>query len=409
MADMLSVDDALARMLATITPTTPERVHVLQCRGRALAEDAVATEDNPPFDNSAMDGFAVRAADLSAASEANPVTLPVLEDIPAGIAPTRVVTPGSVSRIMTGAMVPEGADSIVMVESTRADGDDVAFMESPREGQHIRLAGESVRVGDTVLEAGTMIQPAEMAMLASLNVGEPSVYRRPRVAVISTGDELTPVGEPLAPGKIRDSNRYGLYGQIVEAGAEPIDLGIVSDDASDVEDRLRRAVSEADALVTSGGVSVGDYDVVKDVLLKLGTLDFWRVAMKPGKPQAFGEIQGKPVFALPGNPVSSMVVFELFVRPALLTMGGHGRQHRQVVRALMDERVANDSRGRVNYMRVTLERRDGRLHARTTGTQGSGVLRSLVLADGLAVIGDEGAPVGGEVDVILTSSAPQPA
>ncbi|MBT3269130.1 molybdopterin molybdotransferase MoeA [Candidatus Poribacteria bacterium] len=404
---MLSVDEALARMLATITTATVERAPVLECLGRVLAEDAVATEDNPPFDNSAMDGFAVRASDLTDASEQNPVTLPVIEDIPAGIAPTQVVGAGTVSRIMTGAMLPEGADAVVMVESTRADGDNVALMEAPRLRQHIRPTGESVRAGDVVLEAGTMIQPAEMAMLASLNISAPSVYRRPRVAVISTGDELTPPGEPLEPGKIRDSNRYGLYGQIVEAGAEPVDLGIVSDDAADVENRLRRAVDEADALVTSGGVSVGDYDVVKDVLLKLGTLDFWRVAMKPGKPQAFGQIQGKPVFALPGNPVSSMVVFELFARPALLKMGGHARLQRQVVRALMDEAVANDSRGRVNYMRVTLERRDGRLHARTTGTQGSGVLRSLVLADGLAIIGDEGAPVGGEVDVVLTSAAPR--
>lgn len=407
MADMLSVEEARARILATITTWAAERAPLLQCLGRVLAADAIATEDNPPFDNSAMDGFAVRAADLREASEQNPVTLPVTEDIPAGVAPKRVVRPGAVSRIMTGAMLPDGADSVVMVESTRADGDSVAITESPRLGQHIRPAGESVRAGDVVLQAGTMIQPAEMAMLASLNIPEPPVYRRPRVAVISTGDELTPLGEPLEPGKIRDSNRYGLYGQILEAGAEPVDLGIVSDDAADVEDRIRRAVEDADALVTSGGVSVGDYDVVKDVLLKLGTLDFWRVAMKPGKPQAFGEIQEKPIFALPGNPVSSMVVFELFARPALLKMAGHARWHRPVVRALMDEEIANDARGRVNYMRVTLERREGRLHARTTGTQGSGVLRSLVLADGLAVIGDDGAPVGGEVDVILTSAAPR--
>lgn len=407
MADMLSVAEASARMLATITTARAERAPVLECLGRVLAEDAAATEDNPPFDNSAMDGFAVRAADLADASEQNAVTLPVIEDIPAGIAPTQVVRAGAVSRIMTGAMLPEGADAVVMVESTRPDGDNVAITEAPRLRQHIRPAGESVRVGDVVLRAGTMIQPAEMAMLASLNIPEPSVYRRPRVAVISTGDELTPPGAPLEPGKIRDSNRYGLYGQIIEAGAEPVDLGIVSDDAADVEDRLRRAVEEADALVTSGGVSVGDYDVVKDVLLKLGTLDFWRVAMKPGKPQAFGQIEGRPVFALPGNPVSSMVVFELFARPALLKMGGHARVRRQMVRALMDEEIANDARGRANYMRVTLERRDGRLHARTTGTQGSGVLRSLVLADGLAVIGDDGVPVGGEVDVILTSAAPR--
>lgn len=402
MKRMLSVGEAQEQILSEISVLGEERVPLLEAWGRVLAQDVVAAEDVPPFANSAMDGFALRSADVLNASEDRPIPLRIVETIPAGYAPTRVLLPGTAARIMTGAMVPHGADAVVMVERTRVEGETVYVADRAERNQHIRPAGEDVRAGETVLRRGQSLRPAEMATLAALNVAEPLVYRRPRVVVISTGDELTPLGEPLQPGKIRDSNRYGLYGQVLEAGAEPIDLGIAPDDPDVVESRLREGLAHADALVTSGGVSVGDYDVVKDVLLRMGEIRFWRVAMKPGKPQAFGYALGKPVFALPGNPVSSMVVFELFVRPALRKMGGHSDLFRPRRRALMAESVEPDSTGRVHYVRVVLAEERGGLVARLTGSQGSGVLRSLVLADGLAVIEPKGVPANAEVDVILT-------
>ena len=397
---ILSVDEARERLLSRIERLGTTNIPVHDALGCVLSQDIVATEDNPPFDNSAMDGFAVRSEDVRGASEADPVTLRIIETVSAGLAPSMTVSPRTATRIMTGAMVPDGADAVVMVEETRADGHTVFIQASADAHQNIRDAGGSVRAGDKVLDAGAVIRPAEMAMLAALNVVSVPTFRKPKIAVLSTGDELTPLGEPLKPGKIRDSNRYGLIGQILDAGAIPIDLGVAIDDPNVVEDMIRAGLDEADALVTSGGVSMGELDVVRDVLEKLGKLHFWRVAMKPGKPQAFGDVLGKPVFALPGNPVSSMVVFELFVRPALLKMAGHTVLFRRTQRAIMDEIVVNDARGRTNFMRVVLSERDGRLHARTTGEQGSGILRSLVLANGLATIGDEGARIGDEVDVI---------
>lgn len=399
---MLSVEEAQERILSDVSVLGEERVPLLEAWGRVLARDVLAVEDIPPFANSAMDGFALRSEDVADASENHPIPLRIVETIPAGYVPTRVLLPGTAARVMTGAMIPSGADAVVMVERTRVEGETVYIAERVKRNQHIRPPGESVRVGETVLQRGQSLRPAEMAMLAALNVAEPLVYRRPRVVVISTGDELIPLGESLQPGKIRDSNRYGLYGQILEAGAEPIDLGIAPDDPQVVESRLREGLAHADALVTSGGVSVGDYDVVKDVLFRLGEIRFWRVATKPGKPQAFGYALGKPVFALPGNPVSSMVVFELFVRPALRKMGGHSDLFRPRRRAILAEPVEPDSAGRVHYVRVVLAEEKRGLVARLTGSQGSGVLRSLVLADGLAIVGPEGAPANAEVDVILT-------
>lgn len=401
---ILTVAEARERMLASVASLGTERVPLLRTLGGVLAEDVVATEDSPPFANSAMDGFAVRSADLRDASEENPTRLRIIETIPAGYAPTREVADGTAARIMTGAMMPKGADAVVIVEKTKTDGDSVLVLADARPGQHIRLPGESVRAGETVLRAGWRIRPAEMAMLAALNAATPLVRRRPRVAVISTGDELTPLGEPLLPGRIRDSNRYGLFGQILEAGAEPLDLGIARDDPDVIEARIRKGLERADALVTSGGVSVGDYDVVKDVLLKLGELRFWRVAMKPGKPQAFGEALGKPVFALPGNPVSSLVVFELFARPALRKMSGFDDLFRPTRRAETEVPIEPDPSGRTNYIRVVVSERDERLYARPTGSQGSGVLRSLVLANGLAIVGPEGAAANAEVEVLLTDA-----
>jgi len=382
---MLTVEKARARVLNSITPLGIEAKPILESLGCVLAEDVDANYDIPPFDNSQMDGFAVIAKDVATASQDNPVTLEIVENLPAGHAPTRKLVTGQASRIMTGGMMPEGANAVVMVEYTQTDGNKVKLFTSVKKGQDIRFRGESIKAGDPVLNKGKVIRPPEMAMLATLNCVEVPVYKRPKVALISTGDELTPLGEELKPGMIRDSNRYGLYGQVLEAGCFPIDMGIAGDRVDILEAKFRAGLQQADVLVTSGGVSVGDYDIVKDVLTKLGEINFWRVAMKPGKPQAFGVVDGKPIFGLPGNPVSSLVVFDLFVRPALLKMSGHTDIFRPTFTAIMENSITNDS-GRVHYARAIIEQRNSEYYAKTTGPQGSGILLSLVLATGLIII-----------------------
>jgi len=382
---MLTVEEARKRMLDSIPILSPENRSILNCLGHVLSEDVYATENIPPFDNSAMDGFAVIAADVDGASEDNPAQLAVIETIAAGYAPTKRVERGQVARIMTGAMMPEGADAVVMQEVTQLEGDTVKIFEGIEKKGNVRFIGESVKAKDLVISKGKLLRPQEVSMLASLNRSTVMVYRRPKVAVVSTGDELTPLGEELKPGKIRDSNRYGIYAQLQEAGCEPIDMGIATDDEADTERKFRDGLAQADALITSGGVSVGEYDVVKTVLSRLGEINFWRVAMKPGKPQAYGIADGKPIFGLPGNPVSSLVVFELFVRPALLKMAGHTDLLRPTFKAVLEEDVANKD-GRVSFMRAIIEQRDGKYYARTTGPQGSGILYSLVLANGFIVV-----------------------
>ena len=382
---MLSVEEARQQMLNTIPVLPTEKREILNCAGYVLAEALHAEENIPPFDNSAMDGFAVRAADVQNASEAKPAVLTVVETIAAGYAPTKQVAPGQTARIMTGAMMPEGADAVVMQEVTQQDGDEVKIFEGVDKAGNVRFTGESVAEGQQVMGKGKYLRPPEVSMLASLNCPEVTVYRKPTVAIVSTGDELTPLGEPLEPGKIRDSNRYGLYAQVEEAGGIPIDMGIAPDDEAETERIFRAALAKADALITSGGVSVGEHDVVKSVLARLGKINFWRVAMKPGKPQAYGISDGKPIFGLPGNPVSSLVVFELFVRPALLKMAGHTELLRPTFKATLAEPVTNRD-GRVNYMRAILKASNGQYTAEMTGPQGSGILHSLVLANGLITI-----------------------
>ena len=382
---MLSVEVARQQMLNTIPVLPSERRDILNCAGYVLAEGLSATENIPPFDNSAMDGYAVRAADVQNASQENPAVLSVVETIAAGHAPTKQVREGEAARIMTGAMMPTGADAVVMQEVTREENSEVKIFEGVKKYENIRFTGESVKVGAVVMKKGKHLRPPEVSMLASLNCAEVLGHRKPTVAIVSTGDELTPLGASLEPGKIRDSNRYGLYAQVEEAGGIPIDMGIARDDEAETERIFRAALSEADALITSGGVSVGEHDIVKNVLEKLGKINFWRVAMKPGKPQAYGIADGKPIFGLPGNPVSSLVVFELFVRPALLKMAGHRDLLRPTFKAVLSESITNRD-GRVNYMRAILKESDGQYTAETTGPQGSGILHSLVLANGLITI-----------------------
>ena len=396
---MLSVEEARQQMLNTIPVLPTEKREILNCGGYVLAETLHAEENIPPFDNSAMDGYAVRAADVQNASETEPAVLTIVETIAAGYAPTKQVATGQAARIMTGAMMPAGADAVVMQEVTQREGDTVKIFESIDETGNVRFTGESVAVGQQVMGNGKHLRPPEVSMLASLNCPEVTVHRKPTVAIVSTGDELLLLGESLEPGKIRESNRYGLYAQVEEAGGIPIDMGIAPDDEAEIERIFRAALAKSDALITSGGVSVGEHDYVKSVLERLGEVNFWRVAMKPGKPQAYGISDGKPIFGLPGNPVSSLVVFELFVRPALLKMAGHTDLLRPTFKATLTEPVTNRD-GRVNYMRAILKESNGHYTAGTTGPQGSGILHSLVLANGLITI-----PSGATLDAGETVDA----
>jgi len=398
---MITVEEAREEILNNISPLGVEKKHILESLGYVIAEDVYSDIDIPPFDNSQMDGFAVIAGDIRQASQDNPVTLQVIESLPAGYVATQKIESGKTIRIMTGAMIPQGANAVVMVEYTQTEEDKVKIFASVKKGRHIRRAGNDVKKGDLVIPKGKEIHPPEMAMLASMNRAEVMVYKRPKVALISTGDELTPLGEALKPGKIRDSNRYGLYGQVLAIGCFPIDMGIVKDQIAPLKAKFSQALNLADVLVTSGGVSVGDYDIVKDVLSQFGEINFWKVAMKPGKPQAFGIAEGKPVFGLPGNPVSSLVVFELMVRPALLKMAGHTDIFRPIFKAILENDIRNTD-NRAHYMRAIIKRRDEKFYAQTTGPQSSGILYSMVLANGLIVIPiGSNLKAGDEVDALL--------
>jgi len=382
---MLSVEEARQQMLNTIPVLPTEKREILNCGGYVLAEALHAQENIPPFDNSAMDGYAVRAVDVQNASEAEPAVLTIVETIAAGYAPTKQVAAGQAARMMRGALRPEGAGEDVMQEVTQREETTVKICESIDETGNSRCTGEGVATGQQVRGKGKHLRPPEVSMIAALNRPEATVHRKPTVAIVSTGDELLLLGESLEPGKIRESNRYGLYAQVEEAGGIPIDMGIAPDDEAEIERIFRAALAKADALITSGGVSVGEHDFVKSVLERLGEVNFWRVAMKPGKPQAYGISDGKPIFGLPGNPVSSLVVFELFVRPALLKMAGHTELLRPTFKATLEESITNRD-GRVNYMRAILKESNGHYTAETTGPQGSGILHSLVLANGLITI-----------------------
>ncbi len=407
---MLSVDEALQLILRDLQPLPVELAPLDECLGRVLAEDLIAAIDLPPFANSSMDGFALRAADLHGACADAPVQLEVVMDIPAGAAPEGSLGTGQAARIMTGAPLPAGADAIVPVEQTDADwtsaencamARQVAVMTQVAPGDYVRHVGENVRAGQEVLAAGTQLRPQHLGMLAALGQAQVPLRRRPRVAIVSSGDELVEVHEPLAPGQIHDVNSYTIQGMVSELGATPLRLPIARDSQDAVRALFREALQlQPDLLISTAGVSVGAHDVVRDVLEELGELNFWRVNMRPGKPLAWGQVQGKPFFGLPGNPVSAMVTFEIFVRPAVLRLAGRA-EVQQVHRATVCEDLHSD--GRRSYLRVTLQHEDGRLLARTTGTQSSGALLSMVLADGLLVVPEDVTfvPAGSELEVHL--------
>jgi molybdopterin molybdotransferase len=382
--------------------------------GCVLAAPVVAAEDVPPFVNTAVDGYAVRAADTTGASPTSPVVLDVVGEVAAGAFSTHVLAPGEAIRIMTGAPMPDGADAAVMVEQTeRLDGGSrVAVRGSVSPGDAVRGAGDDVRMGTTLFHAGDVITPPVAGVLSSVNARRAQVVRRARVAVLSTGDELVDDGSPLHPGQIRESNKTMLVGMLADAGCEPVDLGIVRDDEAVLEGVLREAAESCDAIVTSGGVSMGDYDVVKAVLSRIADMRWMQIAIKPAKPFAFGLLTSSagravPVFGLPGNPVSSMVSFELFARPGLRRMMGHAALDRPTVLAVVDEPIRRRPDGKVHYARVIGQwGDDGCYHVRPVATQGSHQLAATATATGLAAVPDgDGLEAGARLMVsILTFS-----
>jgi len=400
---MLSVEEALARVLAAFRPLEPERVPVLETLGRVLAEDIYADMDIPPLTNTAMDGYAVQAADTAGASHEHPVRLRIIYDLAAGYTTDVAVTPGTAIRIMTGAPIPPGADAVVQFEDTEQDGDWVNIFKEVSVGKNVRQAGEDVQKGALILPKGTEIRPQEVGMLAALGHKEAWVHRRPRVAILATGDEVIEVDAPWQPGKIRNANSYSNAAQVIRYGGMPVLLGIARDDVAELTAKIRAGLEQgADLFLTSGGVSMGDFDVVKTVLAAAGEMAFWRVRMKPGKPLAFGHIQSVPLLGLPGNPVSAMIAFELFARPAILKMLGKTRWDKPTVEAtLLDEITRKDNRR--HFLRVMLEERDGEYLARLTGDQGSGILLSMVKAQGLAIIPENAnhLPAGARVQVMM--------
>jgi molybdopterin molybdotransferase len=387
---MISVEEALTRILAEIHPLNITRVPLADALGLVLAEDVIAEEDIPPFDNSAMDGFALLSKD-SRPHNGNPPRLRVTGGIAAGYVANHAVEEGSAMRIMTGAPVPPGADAVIQVELTHNDGPESEWVEILQEvapGNNIRPAGEDMRKGQTALQHGTEIGPWEIGILATLGRANVPVIRRPRVAILSTGDEIVDVGEQLQPGKIRNSNGYLLEAAVRRAGAEAHRLGVARDSVESLREKLTEAITY-DLILTSGGVSVGDFDYVKDVMQEQGQMNFWRINMRPGKPVAFGRIGDVPLLGLPGNPVSTAVTFELFGLPLIRKMLGHSRLVKPQIDVVVEEDIRERAMRR-HYIRARVEWRDGRFVARTTGNQGSHIMTSLLNANALLIVPEGG-------------------
>jgi molybdopterin molybdotransferase len=381
---MISVRTALDLVLADIHPLGTERVALPQALGRILAEPVRATRDVPPFRNAAMDGYAVRAADVTSARRDAPVALQVLEVVGAGRVPSQGITPGRATKIMTGSPMPEGADAVVKIEDAEEQDGEVRVLASVGPHANVRDPGEDMRLGQTVLEPGRALRPADIGLLASLGVAMLQVRRRPEVAILSTGDELVELGEPLAPGQIVNSNAYTLAAAVEEAGGIPRVLGIVRDTPESTRAAFAEAFA-ADVVLSTGGVSMGTFDLVRQTLAELGVVErFWKVAQKPGKPLSFSMHGQTPIFGLPGNPVSTLVCFYVYVRPALRAMLGHKELHLPVVAATAAESIPT-AEGLTEFTRCTLAGEPGAYVARSTGSQSSGVMRSMSLGDGLLI------------------------
>jgi molybdopterin molybdotransferase len=405
-ASMLSVTEARKRILSHFETLSPETIPLVACKDRVLAQDLAAAHDLPLFDNSSMDGFAVRSADSSDAR----VNLHVVADIPAGTAPTVILDTGQAARIMTGAQLPKGADAVIPVEDTdftsreagTAAPKTVSFARIVKAGENVRPRGTDLKAGDVVLKKGRVLRPQDLGLMAGLGILNVEVFKRPRVALLSSGDELLEAGAPLEPGKIHDSNSFTLAALVESTGADVIKLGVAKDTRESVHAHFEKAIAEnADLILSSAGVSVGAFDYIKEVIESNGQLDFWRVNMRPGKPLAFGKYRRVNFIGLPGNPVSAFVGFEVFVRVALEKLAGCPHGGRRTVRVRCEQQV--DSDGRESYLRATLREENGVFQATLTGHQGSGNLLSLVQADALLIIpaGVKCVPAGQEVEAFL--------
>jgi len=393
---MISVENALEKILNHFNVLEAEEELLTDCLGRVLAEDVHSTIDIPPLDNSAMDGYAIQAVSTEEATKNYPNILRVIGELAAGYITKEEITPGYAIRIMTGAPIPKGADAVVQFEHTdeekrRALGqplNEIGILREVEKGSNIRKAGEDIAKGDLVLKAGTYLRPQEIGVLASLGREVVSVTRQPTVAILATGDELVDIKESLPVGKIYNSNSYSIAAQVIRYGGIPKMLGIARDNIQDLEAKMKKA-KDADLLITSAGVSVGQYDIVKEVLSRMGAVDFWTVCMKPGKPLAFGLLRFKnkeiPHIGFPGNPVSSMITFEQFARPAIFKMLGRTNFDHVTITAKSEDRVVNTD-GRRIYTRVRVHKDNGRFLARLVGPQGSGILTSMVRANGLMIV-----------------------
>lgn len=407
MNNLLSVRDAQARILSEFQPVNTEKIAITDSAGRILGEDIQAPGDLPPFANSSMDGFAVRAEDINSASANAPVYLEIIADIPAGAMPDVTVGCQQAARIMTGAPLPPGADAVVPVEDTDFGSDQfapapgrVAVMAAVSAGQYVRPKGQDIRQGQTLLQKGRRLQPQDVGLLASIGQGEVCVFRRPRIALFSSGDELVQPGQPLEAGKIYDSNQYMLQALLEREGAQVIRLGTARDDPHQVYEVLSRSLEHhVDLIVTSAGVSVGAFDYVRQVIEAHGTLGFWRVNMRPGKPLAFGSFANIPLIGLPGNPVSAYVGCRVFVIPVVRHLSGQNEIPQQRIKAVLTHPVESD--GRESYLRAVVTEEAGKIIATLTGHQGSGNLYSLVQANALLIVpsGVKSLPSGSEVEI----------
>ncbi len=417
---MISVEQALEKILGYVNVLEEEPVPILDSLGQVLAEDIYSNINIPPLDNSAMDGYAVQSRDTDGASSESPRFLRVIDTVAAGSISEREVKPGTAIRIMTGAPVPKGADSVVPFEDTdetqRRESSnkptitDIGILCKVLPDLNIRRSGEDIASGAKVLSQGTVIRPAEVGVLASLGRSKVTVFRRPVVAILATGNEVVDIQQPLPAGKIYNSNTYSVAALVRRYGGIPKILGIAQDNEDSLVAKLRQGL-DADMLITTGGVSAGDYDIVKDVLAKEGEITFWTVRMKPGKPLAFGTIKGAdrtgatrsiPHLGFPGNPVSSMITFELFARPAIFKMMGKKNLTKPIIEAVIEQRIINTD-GRRIYSRAVVEKRHGQYFARLTGPQGSGILTSMSLANGLVIVPEDKAEVkaGEKVQVMM--------
>ena len=398
----MPVEKAREHIRAFLSPVTAvERLNIRAALGRILAEDVISPVNVPQHDNSAMDGYAVRFADLNADAESK---LKIIGASFAGKPFQGTAGAGQAVRIMTGAVIPAGTDTVIQQEKAKAAGEYVAVMPVPKKGTNTRSAGEDLRAGEPALKRGHPVRPAEIGMMASLGIGEVAVYRKLRVAFFSTGDELIAVGQPLGPGQIYDSNRYTIYGLLVRLGCEVLDMGVIRDTPRDVEHAFREAAQVADVIITSGGVSVGEADYVKQVLDRLGEVLFWKIAMKPGRPLAYGRIGSAHFFGLPGNPVAVMVTFYQFVRDALLHLQGRTTSTPLPTQKVVCTSPIKKAPGRTEFQRGILSQdTDGRWSVRTTGDQGSGILSSMSQANCFIILPTEqgNTPAGATVDVQL--------